>query len=253
MAGAQVGLVSPGSRIALGASGLVQTANEGVNALLRTDAQGRVKLQGDPERGRIVVAGDAGFAETQWERLQGDPVVRFDPWGRIQGRILGSAGSREGKVVTLARAEEGGSDFVLDFHAQTDAEGRFTFPKVPAGTLWVEERIVTVSGNSSSSFPGRSKEAAVPAGGTVEVELGGNLRVTGRLTSPERFRSEPDVVWTVRMESVSMTPPPPEIRADPAAFSRWMLRRQRDRRTLRSRSTPRAASRSTVWNQAPMR
>lgn len=232
VAGAQVGLVSPGSRIALGASGLVQTANQGVNALLRTDAQGRVKLQGNPERGRIVVAGDAGFAETQWERLQADPVVRLDPWGRIQGRMLGSAGSREGKVVTLARAEEGGSDFVLDFHAQTDAEGRFTFPRVPAGTLWVEERIVTVSGNSSSSFPGRSKEAAVPAGGTVEVELGGNLRVTGRLTSPERFRSEPDVVWTVRMESVSMTPPPPEIRADPAAFSRWMLRRQRDRRTI---------------------
>ena len=235
--GASVGLVTPGSMIILGPAGLAQTGNQGLGLILQADAQGRVKLQKDPVVERIIVAGNAGFAETTWARLQSDAVLPLAPWGWIRGRVLGTAGTLEGKILALSLLEGIGAGFQLDFTARADAEGRFQFTQVPAGSIWVEERLIETSGNTKYSLMSRSKEVTVTSGSTVEVSLGGGTQVSGQLVLPAGFQLQPDGVWVVQLRNLPTAIPSAEVRADPAALVRWYrspeaLRRQRQQRHL---------------------
>lgn len=199
---ASIGLVTPGTRVVLGPDGLTQFGTPGLNVMVQTDEEGRVKLQKDPTVERIVAAGSRGtlgFAETSWARLKSDAVLPLVPWGRIQGRVLGTPGKLAGKVVVLGDRNEGQISFALDFTTQTDPEGRFEFAKVPAGPIRVEQRIVEQSGTTSVGYASRSVVLTVKPDETKEVTLGGSTLVTGRLTPPASFKLQPDCVWTVAL------------------------------------------------------
>ena len=198
--GALVGLVTPGAVIHLGPDGLAQPDNGGLNVILHADEDGRVKLQKDTTVERIVAAGSRGtlgFSEISWAQLQSDAVLTLLPWGRIQGRVLGTPGKLAGKVVVLGDRNEEQVSFALDFTTQTDPEGRFEFAKVPAGSMRVEQRIVEQSGTMSVGYESRSVVLTVKPDETKEVTLGGSSRVTGHLTPPTGFKLQPDYVWTV--------------------------------------------------------
>lgn len=161
---ALIGLVTPGTRIGLAPDGLTQLEDSGLNVIVQADEEGRVKLTQDPTVERIVAAGTRGtlgFAETSWARLKSEPVLPLTPWGRIQGRVLGTPEIRTGKVVVLGEVKEGQGSFALGFRTQPDAEGRFEFPKVPAGPVRVELR-----------YESRSVLVSVKPNETVEVTLG---------------------------------------------------------------------------------
>ena len=198
--GALVGLVTPGAVMHLGPDGLAQPDNGGLNVILHADEDGRVKLQKDTTVERIVAAGSRGtlgFSEISWAQLQSDAVLTLLPWGRIQGRVLGTPGKLAGKVVVLGDRNEEQVSFALDFTTQTDPEGRFEFAKVPAGSIRVEQRIVEQSGTMSVGYESRSVVLTVKPDETKEVTLGGSARVTGHLTPPTGFKLQPDYVWTV--------------------------------------------------------
>lgn len=198
--GALVGLVTPGAVMHLGPDGLAQPDNGGLNVILHADEDGRVKLQKDTTVERIVAAGSRGtlgFSEISWAQLQSDAVLTLLPWGRIQGRVLGTPGKLAGKVVVLGDRNEEQVSFALDFTTQTDPEGRFEFAKVPAGSIRVEQRIVEQSGTMSVGYESRSVVLTVKPDETKEVTLGGSTRVTGHLTPPAGFKLQPDYVWTV--------------------------------------------------------
>ncbi len=208
---ASIGLVTPGTRVVLGPDGLTQFGTPGLNVMVQTDEEGRVKLQKDPMVERIVAAGSRGtlgFAETLWARLKSDPVLPLVPWGRIQGRVLGTPGKLAGKVVVLGDRNEGQITFGLDFTTQTDPEGRFEFAKVPAGPIRVEQRIVEQSGTTSVGYESRSVVLTVKPDETKEVTLGGSTRVTGRLTPPAGFKLQPDCVWAVALLGAGPSPEP---------------------------------------------
>ena len=161
---ALIGLVTPGTRIVLGPDGLTQFEDSGLNVIVQADEEGRVKLTQDPTVERIVAAGyrgTLGFAETSWARLKSEPVLPLIPLGRIQGRVLGPPGTLAGKVVVLGEVKEGQTSFALGFRTQPDAEGRFEFPKVPAGPIRVELR-----------YESRSVVVNVKPSETLEVTLG---------------------------------------------------------------------------------
>jgi hypothetical protein len=161
---ALIGLVTPGTRIVLGPDGLTQFEDSGLNVIVQADEEGRVKLTQDPAVERIVAAGyrgTLGFAETSWARLKSEPVLPLIPLGRIQGRVLGPPGTLAGKVVVLGEVKEGQTSFALGFRTQPDAEGRFEFPKVPAGPIRVELR-----------YESRSVVVNVKPNEPVEVTLG---------------------------------------------------------------------------------
>ena len=161
---ALIGLVTPGTRIGLAPDGLTQLEDSGLNVIVQADEEGRVKLTLDPIVERIVAAGTRGtlgFAETSWVRLKAEPVLPLTPWGRIQGRVLGTPGTLAGKVVVLGEVKEGQGSFALGFRTQPNAEGRFEFPKVPAGPVRVELR-----------YESRSVLVSVKPNETVEVTLG---------------------------------------------------------------------------------
>ena len=161
---ALIGLVTPGTRIGLAPDGLTQLEDSGLNVIVQADEEGRVKLTQDPTVERIVATGTRGtlgFAETSWVRLKVEPVLPLTPWGRIQGRVLGTPGTLAGKVVVLGEVKEGHGSFALGFRTQPDAEGRFEFPKAPAGLVRVELR-----------YESRSVLVSVKPNETVEVTLG---------------------------------------------------------------------------------
>jgi len=161
---ALIGLITPGTRIGLAPDGLTQLEDSGLNVIVEADEKGRVKLTQDPTVERIVAAGTRGtlgFAETSWARLKSEPVLPLTPWGRIQGRVLGTPGTPAGKVVVLGEVKEGQGSFALGFRTQPDAEGQFEFPKVPAGPVRVELR-----------YESRSVLVSVKPNETVEVTLG---------------------------------------------------------------------------------
>ena len=198
--GALVGLVTPGAVMHLGPDGLAQPDNGGLNVILHADEDGRVKLQKDTTVERIVAAGSRGtlgFSEISWAQLQSDAVLTLLPWGRIQGRVLGTPGKLAGQVVVLGDRNEEQVSFALDFTTQTDPEGRFEFAKVPAGSIRVEQRIVEQSGTMSVGYESRSVVLTVKPDETKEVTLGGSTRVTGHLTPPAGLKLQPDYVWTV--------------------------------------------------------
>lgn len=220
--GALVGLVTPGALMYLGSDGLSQPDNGGLNVILRADEEGRVKLQKDPTVERLVVAGSRGilgFSETSWTRLQSDAVLPLVPWGRIRGRVLGTPGALGGKVIALSVNEEGVTGFTLDFTTQTDVEGKFEFPKAPAGSIRVEERIVEKSGLSSMSYESRSVLVTVKPNETQEVTLGGKTRVTGRLTPPAGFQPQPDGLWHVALMGTDQAKPLSQVRSADSPFA----------------------------------
>jgi hypothetical protein len=216
-----VGLVTPGAHLFLGPDGLGQWENDGMKVILRADEEGRVKLQKDTTVERLVVAGSRGtlgFSETSWARLQSDAVLPLVPWGRIRGRVLGTPGALGGKVIALSVNEEGVTGFTLDFTTQTDVEGKFEFPKAPAGSIRVEERIVEKSGLSSMSYESRSVLVTVKPNETQEVTLGGKTRVTGRLTPPAGFQPQPDGLWHVALMGTDQAKPLSQVRSGDSPF-----------------------------------
>jgi RNA polymerase sigma factor (sigma-70 family) len=171
---ASVGLVTPGSGIALSSSGLIEKPKLGLSSIRQADGDGRVTLVKAADLDRIVAVGyqgAVGFLETSWLQLQTQATLPLAPWGRIRGRVLGKAGELEGKVIALdnRRTVVGGISF--DFTTRTDAEGRFEFTKVPMGLIRVAELVFDSSGNGNSHQI-RSAEVTVSPNETLEVTLG---------------------------------------------------------------------------------
>jgi len=225
--GAMIGLVTPGSRLLLGPNGLVQRNNPGPSSLLRADEEGRVTIQKDPEVRRIVATGNqgtVGFSETTWAELQSKAVLTLAPWGRIRGRVLGTAGALEGKGITLGERQQGPSDFHLDFKTQTDGEGGFEFAKAPAGLVRVQEQFVERSGDVTMFSVSRTRLVTVTPGQVAEVTLGGSIRVSGHLILPSGFQPRPNGALVVVLSGpVQSVPSPEEGAGGPATIKRQQL------------------------------
>ena len=137
------------------------------------------------DQARLIVAvHPQGYAERAPEKLDQSPVLRLEPWGRIEGLLRSSRGPvAQREVSILKRSCLPWVNSVLlsptVFMTATDADGRFVFDDVPPG----EHAL-------GCHFPGASLETRltvqVKAGETARVELGGNgANLTGKLSVPE--------------------------------------------------------------------
>lgn len=167
-AGADVGLVAEGARLAVTPGGLARPSGGtvGSHAVLRADANGRFQFAPDDAVTGVVVAHPDGYAEVEGAFLAGEAVVRLKPWGRVEGVCTTVTPAVTNRML-LQFAETHQGTLALDFQtfvAETDARGRFTFPKTPPG----RHRILFLIPSSDS---GRTVFTHWPAG-EVEVRPG---------------------------------------------------------------------------------
>lgn len=221
VAGADVGLVLPGAGLKLSGGHLTMDLYERTGALKRADGKGKLRLMNDPQVTRIVVAHPAGFLETSFAALTADPVIRLQPWGRIEGELLGAGGLLAGKVVSISPWEPTHRELDFGISTTTDDQGRFTLSQVPPGKLRVSQLIITDHGNGSTiSQQGSSAETTVLPGEASRVTLGGGYRVTGRLRLPAGFTFPEGSHWIAQVQN-PMPQLPPELRNDQAAVQQW--------------------------------
>ena len=150
-----------------------------------TDGSFAVGLPLVPPQGKAVVAvnDDAGYAVATAEDLAVNPNVVVQPWGRIEGVLkIGKAiGSNQMVNIGIWGTSETYEWNIVshNFSVKTDENGRFIFPRVAPGDVWLTHTVAVRPGDGRQSGHHYVK---VEPGDRLEVMLGGIGRlVTGRI------------------------------------------------------------------------
>ena len=162
---------------------------EGATRDLETDSRGAFSLPPDDSLKQVAAINSNGVAIVSVEELRRKPVLRLQPFGRVEGRWAVGNQPVSGRKVSLSAsvldkapfglAGPGGGGAGVGWSASTDAQGRFSISRLPAQKyqLWSDEG--WQSGRSV-----HLAEVEVRPGETSTLVLGGYL-VSLRLRGPE--------------------------------------------------------------------
>jgi RNA polymerase sigma factor (sigma-70 family) len=155
------------------------------STLTTADGSFSIGLPTFPRDGKavIVVSDDAGYAITTADALSVNPELVVQAWGRIEGVL------RIGKTLASDRTVQiniWGSGPIYEWNmvshwqsAQTDANGRFVFPRVAPMDVWLTHNVMVWPGEAR---PSGHHHVKVSPGDSIVVQLGGTGRaVTGRI------------------------------------------------------------------------
>jgi RNA polymerase sigma factor (sigma-70 family) len=144
-----------------------------------------IGLPATPPQGKAVVAvnDDAGYAVATAEDLFANPNIVVQPWGRIEGVLKIGKSVASDQMVNIGiwgTSETYEWNIVShDMSVKTDANGRFVFPRVAPGDVWLTHTVAVRPGDGRQSGHHYVK---VEPGDHLEVILGGIGRVvTGRI------------------------------------------------------------------------
>jgi RNA polymerase sigma factor (sigma-70 family) len=156
--------------------------------LTTADGSFVIGLPAFPRDGKaaIVVSDDAGYAITTADALTVNPEMVVQRWGRIEGVL------RIGKTPATNRTVKigiWGSGPIYEWNlvshsqsTQTDANGRFVFPRVAPMDVWLTHDVMVWPGEAR---PSGHHHIKVSPGDDIVVQLGGIGRtVTGRIEWP---------------------------------------------------------------------
>jgi len=227
-ANAQMGLVSAGVQLRLLPSGFDRRSLASVGSVLSADAKGRVSLPPDEAIQNIVAVHDQGYAAATSAGLRAEPTLRLQSWGRVEGTYWAGGQPAAGRELQPGFIGSDASSISFDFEAYrvtTDAQGRFTFAKVPPVRLKLIRLIPSLQSDGAKSWSHKLlTEMDVRPGETTQIELGKSDRtVVLRLRWPDGWQLQPG--W--RLGATICTPvplPPPELRTNPPALLQWQRR-----------------------------
>jgi hypothetical protein len=131
---ADIGLGLPGVGLVPVSGGLRHTVRGNYTNVFSTDENGRFALPPDDEVTRVVAASPEGYMETTPAALAMDPVLRLQPWGRISGTMISGGKPTAGRKISVGILDGMGT-VTTSIIAETDADGRFNFSKVPRASL----------------------------------------------------------------------------------------------------------------------
>jgi len=223
-----VGFVSPSSRLELVPGGFSRENVQSGSSLRRTDAKGQFQFKADPSISRIIAAHPDGYAETAPEALAAEPVIRLQPWGRIEGTYLVNGQPAAGRLMMLQLGSQlGFGDFssvkadIHKFQTSSDAQGRFMFPQAPPGKRHLVRLLPQTNGTTILWMNRPLADVEVVSGETKTITVGGaGYTVTARLRWPEGFKRGD--FW--RVFAAVTTPflqPPAEVGSNPEALAKW--------------------------------
>ena len=156
-----------------------------VSTTTAADGTFTIGLPAIPPEGKAVIAvtDDAGYAVATADELSANANIVVQRWGRIEGvlRIGKSPGTNQMVNLGIWGTSET-YEWNLVQHAlsvRTDANGRFIFPRVAPGDIWLTRTVAVRPGDGRQSGHHYVK---VAPGDHVQVQLGGTGRtLTGRM------------------------------------------------------------------------
>jgi hypothetical protein len=162
-----------------------------------TGDDGRFMFPPRPGKVLLVVRCDLGYAQVTADELAANRDVVLRPWGRIEGTLRIGGKAVAGQYV---RVTYWGSDELWDMdaadrrtEAKTDEGGRFVFPRVAPGDLWLARRVEVRPGGRRESH---HTFVEVKPGETLRVELGAAGRaVVGRAVTADGSAALCGTLW----------------------------------------------------------
>lgn len=175
---------------------------------LKTGPDGRLPIQPQDNSFLLVVVHDQGFAQTTSEELAAKPEIALQAWARLEGVVRqGTKPAPGAKLDAYPSGSNGGMRWgFLNFQdqAETDADGKFVYPKLRPGKWQVRLLPVDQAGRSPNE-----KSVDLAPGQTVNVTLGGEGRpVIGRLQWPEGKLPDGDLSHIFANIGLKMSEPP---------------------------------------------
>lgn len=252
VANADVGLVTEGVHLGLLPGSLDR--RQGLAVTLTTDVEGRFRLTPDSAIAKVIVVHGSGFAEATPAQLEAEPLLRLQPWGRIEGRCWRGGEPTEGREFTLSFIGGGLPSISFDFEAyrvKSDAEGRFVFAKVPPARLQLIELIPSPQQptEGASWFHKPTAVVEVRPGEVTQIEVGNTDRsVTLRLRLPEGIAGVGGGQLAFAVITSPVPLPPKEIRGDPAATAQWFQRPEIQTLIQAARAFPLRPAGDGSWN-----
>ena len=145
-------------------------------ALQQTDAEGMVRLLSDGTLHQVVAANQAGYVETNLDRVPDGGSIRLQPWGRISGVLPESQRTSSNQVVWIDFVHQPPRTLMagISFCVQPDENGKFTLPQVPPGRLDLFVGTKSTEPNGLSTWSsGRPVQIEVRPGETTQVAFEG--------------------------------------------------------------------------------
>ena len=208
------------SGVTLGGAGSV--VEKGLNTTTYTaptDVNGKFSLPPAVSPLGVIIVHDQGFLDISPAQLAVGGTVTLNPWGGVKGQlVLDSRPAANERIVAanqVVRYTDTGRAvgyLTYRFEATTDAEGKFSFDKVPPGPcrVFVERRA------ANTIYASHGKLLDISSGVVTQVELGGSGQsVLGRAvlpdsTAPVDWRNSPVVL----RGKIGAQPGPAPKRAD---------------------------------------
>jgi hypothetical protein len=150
-----------------------------------TDIEGRFSFKPQTGVESVLIANELGSALVPIGQLGKLPIV-LQPWGAIEGTLTVAGQPAAGQQVALSSAAsmepEGTPCTDLQDHTATDSNGQFRFAQVPAGSVVVCRYFNFNRNKKGPVGMSHHEKVIVPAGGVVQVNLGGQGQtVIGKL------------------------------------------------------------------------
>lgn len=251
VAGAQVAWIDAERSVSITDGRLMEPrfGDRGKGPIIETDERGYFRFEEEPNDGfSLLAAHDAGFALVGSEQFARDRVVRLQRWGRIEGRVAEGREPLEDNIWMGGLPNSTWFEHRRDYRYETlcDAQGRFTFKRVPPG--WFEVGYLTRMGDSVSSHTSRTP-ILVESGRTATMTLGGEGRpVIGRFVPPPDW--EGPIYFGAGFRALdTVRPDPPR----PADYDQ-MTQREQQRWLKRWYETPEAREyRDALWHDLDQR
>jgi uncharacterized GH25 family protein len=138
--------------------------------IVTTDAEGKFMLGSPPETGGIVIASaEAGFARAPAEEVRNTGRLILQEFGRIEGTVKIAGTPTAGQEFMFSMMNIGVNADWDTYRATSDAEGKFTFEKVPPGEAQVVRLIKT---SERSWMHSHNTTVSVTSGQTTRVSFG---------------------------------------------------------------------------------
>lgn len=215
-AGVQVAKLTLDNRVRVG-NGTFD--DRGVGLLIKTDERGNFTFPTDPRMHSVAAVSAEGYAKLRIHDASHPVTLRLQKWGRVEGTVAESERSHPIDVRFMDDAAmnyEGSVQMDPNyFHATPDADGHFSFERVPPGRF-----SLYITRGMGTPYSCRTP-ITVNEGETVAAEVGGKgCSVIGRFTSARDVKD-----WSKQFQfaslfsaSVYKGPKPPRGKDDKAAI-----------------------------------